>query len=106
MNLLARSKEIGIQRAIGMDTFQLVRTVLAEGLIYGIVSSFMGLFFSVGIIAFAYFEQSPEYRISPFLIPPMQIASGFFGIIILCMVATLPSLRTMLKARIIKLIYD
>jgi len=106
INLLSRSREIGIQRAIGMDTIQLVRSVLDEGLIYGIVSFFIGLFFSAGIIAVFYFQQPLPERISPFLIPGWQIAAGFCGIFILCMVATLPSLKSMVKARIIKLIYE
>lgn len=106
MNLLARSREIGIQRAIGMDTFQLVRSVLAEGFIYGLVSSFIGLIFSAGIIAVFYFQQPLRERISPFLMPGWQIAAGFCGILILCMVATLPSLKSIVKARIIKLIYE
>lgn len=105
INLLVRSREIGIQRAIGMDTFQLVGSLLAEGFIYGIVSSLVGLFFSAGIITTFYYQQPLLYRINPFQMPGWQIASGFFGILILCMAATLPSLKNMVKERIVKLIY-
>ena len=47
MNVLERIREIGCLRAVGMTRWQVVRMILAEALITGIVGGVLGLAFGV-----------------------------------------------------------
>ena len=47
MNVLERTREIGIMRAIGADDMAVMRTVIAEGMVIGIISFMMAVILSV-----------------------------------------------------------
>jgi len=49
MNVLERTREIGIMRAIGADDRAIMRTVIGEGFVIGIVSFVMAIFISIPI---------------------------------------------------------
>ncbi len=46
MNVLERTREIGIMRAIGANDFEIIRTVIIEGMVIGIISWFLGALLS------------------------------------------------------------
>ncbi len=47
MNVMERTREIGIMRAIGADDRAVMRTVLAEGLVIGFISFVLAIFLSI-----------------------------------------------------------
>jgi putative ABC transport system permease protein len=47
MNVLERTREIGIMRAIGADDRAVMRTVIAEGIFIGTISFGLGIFLSI-----------------------------------------------------------
>ena len=49
MNVLERTREIGIMRAIGADDRAIMRTVIGEGFVIGIISFIMAIFLSIPI---------------------------------------------------------
>ncbi|MCC7117318.1 MAG: ABC transporter permease [Anaerolineales bacterium] len=49
MNVLERTREIGIMRAIGADDRSIMRTVIGEGLVIGLVSFVLAIFLSIPI---------------------------------------------------------
>lgn len=49
MNVLERTREIGIMRAIGADDTAIMRTVISEGLVIGIISFILAIFLSIPI---------------------------------------------------------
>ncbi len=49
MNVLERTREIGIMRAIGADDRAVMRTVIAEGLVIGLISFGLAVIFSIPI---------------------------------------------------------
>jgi putative ABC transport system permease protein len=63
MNVMERTREIGIMRAVGADDRAVMRTVIAEGLTIGFISFALAVFFSVpfsyalsGIVSAAVFQ--------------------------------------------------
>ncbi|KXK11574.1 MAG: ABC transporter permease [Chloroflexi bacterium OLB14] len=49
MNVLERTREIGIMRAIGADDAAIMRTVISEGFVIGIISFILAIFLSIPI---------------------------------------------------------
>jgi putative ABC transport system permease protein len=49
MNVLERTREIGITRAIGADDSAIMRTVIGEGFVIGMISFIMAIFLSIPI---------------------------------------------------------
>jgi putative ABC transport system permease protein len=49
MNVLERTREIGIMRAIGADDSAIMRTVIGEGFVIGMISFIMAIFLSIPI---------------------------------------------------------
>lgn len=49
MNVLERTREIGIMRAIGADDVAIMRTVIGEGFVIGILSFVLAIFISIPI---------------------------------------------------------
>ncbi len=95
MNVLERTREIGIMRAIGADDRAVMRTVIAEGLVIGLISFCLALVLSVPItyllstiVSLAVFES------------PIETVFTYSGYIIwLGMVLTLSTLACILPAR-------
>jgi putative ABC transport system permease protein len=95
MNVLERTREIGIMRAIGATDGQIIKTVIVEGMIIGLISWFLGAIFSFPItillsriISLAIFNSPSQFVLSP---------QGFF--IWLGLVLILSALASMLPAR-------
>jgi putative ABC transport system permease protein len=95
MNVMERTREIGIMRAIGATDRQIIKTVITEGMIIGIISWFLAVIISFPItillsriISLAIFN-SP----SPFVLNPL----GF--LIWLVLVLLLSAVASVLPAR-------
>jgi putative ABC transport system permease protein len=95
MNVLERTREIGIMRAIGATDAQIMKTVMVEGMIIGLISWFLGAIVSFPItillsriISLAIFNSPSQFVLSPL---------GFF--IWLALVLILSALASVLPAR-------
>ncbi|MFZ2096655.1 MAG: FtsX-like permease family protein [Anaerolineales bacterium] len=95
MNVLERTREIGVMRAIGATDGQIMKTVMVEGMIIGLISWFLGAIFSFPItillsriISLAIFNSPSQFVLSP---------QGFF--IWLGLVLVLSALASVLPAR-------
>jgi putative ABC transport system permease protein len=95
MNVLERTREIGVMRAIGATDGQIMKTVMVEGMIIGLISWFLGAIFSFPItillsriISLAILNSPSQFVLSP---------QGFF--IWLGLVLVLSALASVLPAR-------
>lgn len=95
MNVLERTREIGIMRAIGADDRAVMRTVIAEGIVIGLISFVLAIILSIPftyllstIVSLAVF-QSP--------IPTVFTITGYA--IWLALVMVLSTLASILPAR-------
>lgn len=94
----ARTWEMAILRSIGTTRGELVRLVLAEAFLIGIVTCLVSLIFGliagwcgVGMSRFGGFFGGPPV----FVIPWLQLALGFSLALVLCLAAALwPAIRT------------
>jgi putative ABC transport system permease protein len=94
MNVLERTREIGVMRAIGATDGQIMKTVMIEGMIIGLISWVLGVIFSFPItvllsriISLAIFNSPSQFVLSPL---------GFF--IWLGLVSVLSALASVLPA--------
>jgi len=72
MNVLERTREIGIMRAIGATDFEIIRMVLVEGLLIGAISFILSIIVALpftyllsGIVSRATFETPIEVIFTP-----------------------------------------
>lgn len=72
MNVLERTREIGVMRAIGATDGQIMKTVMVEGMIIGLISWFLGAIFSFPItillsriISLAIFNSPSQFVLNP-----------------------------------------
>ena len=102
MSIMERTPEFGTLRAIGISKLEIIRTVLAEGLILGIIAALLGILAAYGIDLFlsqVYIELPPP----PSLTDPIRLAMELrvsdvimYGVLIAgtCSIATIfPSFR-------------
>jgi putative ABC transport system permease protein len=77
MNVLERIREIGCLRAVGMTRWQVVRMVLAEAMIIGILGGLFGLAFGTYVSFFAVqgMEQSTGWELA-FVLPRSLLLIG------------------------------
>jgi putative ABC transport system permease protein len=94
MNVLERTREIGVMRAIGATDGQIMKTVMIEGIIIGLISWLLGVIFSFPItvllsriISLAIFNSPSQFVLNPL---------GFF--IWLGLVLVLSALASVLPA--------
>jgi putative ABC transport system permease protein len=95
MNVLERTREIGIMRALGADDRAVMRTVIAEGVVIGVISFGLAIIFSIPftymlstIVSLAVFET------------PIQVVFTFLGYgIWLALVLALSAVASVLPAR-------
>ena len=95
MNVLERTREIGIMRAIGADDRAVMRTVIAEGVFVGLLSFGLAIILSIpftyllaGIVSEAVFQS------------PIPIVFTYMGYVIwLGLVLVLSALASILPAR-------
>jgi putative ABC transport system permease protein len=95
MNVLERTREIGIMRAIGADDRAVMRTVIAEGLVIGIIS------FGMAIILSIPFTYGLSYIVSVAIFQtPIDVVFTYLGYAIwLGLVLVLSTLASILPAR-------
>jgi putative ABC transport system permease protein len=72
MNVMERTREIGVMRAIGATDGQITRTVMIEGMLIGLISWFLGVIFSFPItfmlsriISLAIFNSPSQFVLNP-----------------------------------------
>ena len=95
MNVLERTREIGITRAIGADDRAVMRTVIAEGVVIGMISFGLAVILSIPftyllstIVSLAVFET------------PIEVVFTYLGYAIwLGLVLVLSALASILPAR-------
>jgi putative ABC transport system permease protein len=95
MNVLERTREIGIMRAIGADDHAVMRTVIAEGIVIGMISFGLAVILSIPftyllstIVSLAVFQS------------PIQVVFTFLGYAIwLGLVLVLSAIASILPAR-------
>jgi putative ABC transport system permease protein len=95
MNVLERTREIGIMRAIGADDRAVMRTVIAEGIVIGMISFGLAVILSIPftyllstIVSLAVFQS------------PIQVVFTFLGYAIwLGLVLVLSAIASILPAR-------
>jgi putative ABC transport system permease protein len=95
MNVMERTREIGVMRAIGATDGQIMKTVMVEGMFIGLISWFLGVIFSFPItillsriISLAIFNSPSQFVLNPI---------GFF--IWLGLVLILSAFASVLPAR-------
>lgn len=95
MNVLERTREIGIMRAIGADDRAVMRTVIAEGTVIGMIS------FGLAIVLSFPFTYGLSYIVSVAVFQtPIPLVFTYMGYAIwLALVLTLSTLASILPAR-------
>lgn len=95
MNVLERTREIGIMRAIGADDRAVMRTVIAEGIVIGMIS------FAMAIVLSIPFTYGLSYIVSVAVFQsPIDVVFTYIGYAIwLALVLILSTLASILPAR-------
>ena len=95
MNVLERTREIGIMRAIGADNRAVMRTVIAEGIVIGVIS------FALAIVLSIPFTYGLSYIVSMAVFQsPIDVVFTYQGYAIwLALVLVLSALASILPAR-------
>jgi putative ABC transport system permease protein len=95
-NILQRTNELGMIRAVGMSKKEMKRMFLLESLYYGVISSFMSVGITV-VLSILIFSQDPHENTTSILKATPWIAYLFTGVgnTLLCVgVMSLSALRT------------
>lgn len=95
MSVIERTREIGMLRAIGTTRWQIVRMVLAEAMLLGVIGGILGLATGVIVarIMFIGMTTSSGYRLT-FVLPPEGVAIAvIIALVISQLAAIAPSLR-------------
>lgn len=95
INVLERTREIGIMRAIGASNFDIQSIVIVEGMIIGLISWVISIFLSIPITNFLAFGVGTAMFQSP--MPVVYGASGIFVWLIFTLV--LAAIASSLPAR-------
>ncbi|MFT3893629.1 MAG: FtsX-like permease family protein [Anaerolineales bacterium] len=95
MNVLERTREIGITRAIGADDRAVMRTVIAEGIVIGMIS------FALAIVLSVPFTYGLSYIVSNAVFQtPIQVVFTYLGYTIwLALVLVLSTVASIVPAR-------
>jgi putative ABC transport system permease protein len=95
MSVIERTQEIGMLRAIGMSRTQVIRMVLAEATLMGVLGGLLGLFTGTILarIIFIGMNTMSGYRLT-FVLPFEGLLISFVGAIVISLVAAIfPSRR-------------
>jgi putative ABC transport system permease protein len=95
MNVMERTKEIGMLRAVGMTRSQVVRMILAEAALLGLIGGLMGLIFGVILsrLFLTAMTSMSGYRLTYVLAPMNMIAALLVAFLTSQAAALLPTLR-------------
>ncbi|MCX5406808.1 ABC transporter permease [Streptomyces sp. NBC_00335] len=98
MLVAQRTKELALLRAVGANRGQVKRSVLAEALVVGVISSAIGLIAGVGLaVAMRSAMNAFDVKIpaGPLVVAPATIAAAIgIGIVVTMLAAWLPARRT------------
>ncbi len=94
-----RINEIGIQRAIGMDTSSLYKTFLWEGAYYGMTAAVIGAV--AGYVCTVFAETAATERLALSALPVVPIIQATLASIAACLLATCIPLRRVAKMSIV-----
>jgi putative ABC transport system permease protein len=95
MSVIERTREIGMLRSIGMTRWQVVKMILAEGLLLGLIGGFLGILFGVLLTRIFLLSMAAMsgYQLNP-IIPVDSLGAGLFiALVISQLAAVLPALR-------------
>jgi putative ABC transport system permease protein len=106
MSVLERTREIGMLRAIGTTRGQIVRMVLAEALLMGVIGGILGLATGVVLarILFIGMTTMSGYRLT-FILPPEGILISVVIALIVSQVAAIGPARRAAKVRILEAVH-
>ena len=106
MSVLERTREIGMLRAIGTTRGQIVRMVLAEALLMGVIGGILGLTTGVVLarILFIGMTTMSGYRLT-FVLPPEGILISVVIALIVSQVAAIGPARRAAKVRILEAVH-
>ncbi|WP_328299043.1 ABC transporter permease [Streptomyces sp. NBC_00435] len=98
MLIAQRTKELALLRAVGANRGQVKRSVLAEALVVGVVSSAIGLLAGVGLaVAMRSAMDAFDAKIpaGPVVVAPLTVAAAIgIGVLVTMLAAWLPARRT------------
>ncbi len=95
MSVIERTREIGMLRAIGTTRWQIIRMVLAEAMLMGVIGGILGLATGIVLarILFIGMTTMSGYRLT-FILPPESIATSVVIALIVSQVAAIaPAIR-------------
>jgi putative ABC transport system permease protein len=106
MSVIERTREIGMLRAIGTTRGQIVRMVLAEALLMGVIGGILGLATGVVLarILFIGMTTMSGYRLT-FVLPPEGILISVVIALIVSQVAAIGPARRAAKVRILEAVH-
>lgn len=99
-NIHTRVNEIGMQRAIGMSTFNLYKTFLWEGVYYGLIASLIGAV--SGYICTVLIEAAANESLQLTAFPLLSVAEAAVVSVAACIIATAVPLRSIAKMSIVE----
>jgi putative ABC transport system permease protein len=106
MSVIERTQEIGMLRAIGTTRSQIVRMVLAEGMLMGILGGILGLFTGMILarIIFIGMTTMSGYQLT-FVMPLEGIVFSFLGALVISLVAALFPARRAARVEILDAVH-
>ncbi|WDV46169.1 FtsX-like permease family protein [Clostridiaceae bacterium M8S5] len=99
-NLLLRTKEFSILKAVGMSEFKLKKMVCFEGLYYGIISSLYGVIIGVGL-SYLLFNIVTQVSDFGWNTPWNDIAVAIAGVLVFTLLSAYIPLRRMNKQSLV-----
>ena len=106
MSVIERTREIGMLRAIGTTRWQIVRMVLAEAMLMGVIGGVLGLATGVVLarILFIGMTTMSGYRLTFILPPESIITSGIIALVVSQLAAIAPAIRAA-RTRILEAVH-
>lgn len=99
-NIHTRISEIGIQRAIGMDTKSLYKTFLWEGAYYGLIASAAGGL--LGYVCTVFINAATTDALTLVAPPVLSLAQAALVSVAACLLATVVPLRAIARLNIVR----
>lgn len=105
MNIMERTQEIGMLRAIGMTRVQVVMMVLAEASLMGVIGGFIGIIFGILLsrIFLTGMAAMSGYRLT-FILPTVGIAIGLIVSIFVSQIAAIQPARKAARTNVLEAI--
>jgi putative ABC transport system permease protein len=106
MSVIERTREIGMLRAIGTTRGQIVKMVLAEAMLMGVIGGILGLGTGIVLarILFIGMTTMSGYRLT-FILPPEGVILSFVIALIISQVAAIAPARRASKVRILEAVH-